>query len=235
VYKRLFTFGCSFTQWNHPTWAEIVSHDLKIPLENWGIAGLGNVGIFHRILECDIKNRFNEEDLILVLWSSWTREDRFIDTWKAEGNTLNSPFYDKHFVKKYWSYKNDIIKNSTAIISANKMFNIKFQGHILPIDSNEHQMDISPKENELLNFYKPFIDSSSVFRFDFKNSFSKMVDNAGHPDILQHLNFVKTEIYPKLNLIISPETEKYFYKLQKLYIKSKGDIGFKKRFFGFGF
>lgn len=234
MYKRLFAFGCSFTEWRHPTWAEIIARDLKIPLENWGISGLGNVGIFHRILECDIKNKFTDEDLILVLWSSWTREDRYIDKWETHGNVLNNKFYDKTFIKKYWSYKNDIIKNSTAIISANKLFNIKFQGHIIPIDANETQVDIGVEEKQLLNFYKPFIDASSVFKFDWASSFNGIIDNAGHPDILQHLNFVKTEIYPKLNLTVSPETEKYFLKLQQMYVKSKGNVQFKKDMFGFG-
>ncbi len=76
MYNRIFTFGCSYTSFMWPTWADIIADDLCLPLQNWGIAGIGNVAIVSRMLECDLKNKFTDSDLILVNWSSWHREDR---------------------------------------------------------------------------------------------------------------------------------------------------------------
>ena len=51
--KRLFTFGCSFTQYNWPTWADILGRSLH--QEGWefhniGRAGTGNMQIMKTIL-----------------------------------------------------------------------------------------------------------------------------------------------------------------------------------------
>ena len=77
-YKRAFCFGCSFTNYEWPTWVDILRKDLDIQVQNWGLQGLGNVGILSKMIQCDIINKFTNEDLVIVLWSSWTREDRYI-------------------------------------------------------------------------------------------------------------------------------------------------------------
>lgn len=51
---RLYTFGCSYTSWNWPTWADIMSLEANY-YENWGHAGLGNRAIAERVAECNIK------------------------------------------------------------------------------------------------------------------------------------------------------------------------------------
>ncbi len=39
---RLITFGCSFTDYSWPTWADIIARDLDCEYENWAIGGGGN-------------------------------------------------------------------------------------------------------------------------------------------------------------------------------------------------
>lgn len=84
-YKRFFAFGCSFTDYKWPMWPEIISH--YIPLSyNFGCAGSDNRLIYLRILEADCLYKFNEEDLIIVMWSNPWR-DTFFDTevnWKLQ-------------------------------------------------------------------------------------------------------------------------------------------------------
>ena len=230
-FKRLFTFGCSFTEHTPPTWADIVSWDLDIPYKNWGVGGLGNVGIFHKMVECDLKYTFNEDDLILVLWSSWTREDRYNKdehgtyTWLAGGNVFDSPHYSEEFTKKYWSLGNDIIKNATAIISANKMFDIKFQGHIIPITEMESKnLKFDEIEKNIFNFYKPHIPLGNVFitnidNWQRNNEFYKLYKDS-HPNLLEHLTYVKNVVYKTLNLTLKKETEECCYKLHDEFIKT---------------
>ena len=62
---RLFTFGCSYTSWNWPTWADILALDYEHS-ENWGHAGLGNRAIAERVAECHLKNKFTKIDKVIV-------------------------------------------------------------------------------------------------------------------------------------------------------------------------
>lgn len=63
---RLFTFGCSYTRWHWPSWADIIARDIGCHYENWAEPGLGNVGIQHKMLECDLKRWLNNYDEELV-------------------------------------------------------------------------------------------------------------------------------------------------------------------------
>lgn len=211
--NRIFTFGCSYTKWPWPTWADIIRLDTELEVYNLGIGGLGNVGIMHRMVECDLTHKFTDNDLILVVWSSWTREDRFSnDEWVALGNVFNNDVYDNNFIKKHWSFQNDIIKNSTAIISANKMFNINFQGHIMPIaefESNSHLVKIEDKK--YLDFYKPHISSDNVYE-NTLDEFNEVVQDE-HPSILSHLNYVEKFIYPSLNFKLKTTTVDKVYTI----------------------
>ena len=146
-FSRIFCFGCSFTDFPWPTWATILQKDLDIPVYNWGLTGVGNRAIFSRMIQCDIKHKFTERDLIMVVWSSWTREDRYIaGSWTQGGNVLSHLYYDRNFITKYWDRENDIINNATSIISANKLFNIFLNGSIIKI-SDPRDVHISNSDD----------------------------------------------------------------------------------------
>jgi hypothetical protein len=216
---RIFTFGCSFTNFIWPTWANIIAYDLDLPTQNWGVAGMGNEGIFCRMLECDLRNKFTERDLILVLWSSWTREDRFIDRcWKSYGDVYNYGFFDKNFIKKYWSMSNDIIKNSTYILSANKMYDIKFQGHISPLSYKN--MDLDPIEKTMINLYDQHLPQENIFEYKNDPDFLLIIEDP-HPSIMSHLLYVKNVVYKNLGLTLKPTTEFIVDKIQKEIIQLK--------------
>ena len=87
--KRLFTFGCSFTNYYWPTWADIISQDYDY-FQNWGKIGGGNKFIYLSLVECHQRNKFTPDDTIMLMWSSQAREDRYIkDEWYTPG-----PVYD---------------------------------------------------------------------------------------------------------------------------------------------
>jgi len=76
--NRLFVFGCSFTSYIWPTWADMLG--IEFPYyENWAISNTGNRAIAERVAECNAKNKFTEQDTVIVQWSSHTRHDWFID------------------------------------------------------------------------------------------------------------------------------------------------------------
>jgi hypothetical protein len=220
--SRLFTFGCSFTQYMWPTWADIVAYDMGIEYHNFAIAGLGNVGIQHRILEADIKHNFQKDDIILILWTSWCREDRVKNNqWNACGSVLNpdNGQYDRSFVKKYWDYSNDIVKNSTAIITTNRLYenNIRWQAQGSPFFMLEYDTIKQSNEKALIKLYKkhlPKIDKISTFADQDEPLAFKFVNDC-HPDVKKHLSYVEDNIYIKLNLTLKASTKLRFLELQK--------------------
>ena len=220
--SRLFTFGCSFTWWPWPTWADIIGYDLQIPHYNWGLSGLGNVGIHSRMIECDLRNNITKDDLVLVVWSSWTREDRYDvekavfprPSWNSTGDILHS--YDKKFIDNYWSMSNDLVKNSTAIIAANKLFDIKFNGHIsTPITSlhNDSALSFSDDEKEIALLYEPHIPNDGEYSENGKHSCRYTKTQDSHPDILSHLDYVTEFIEPKLGKPLRKTTIDYFTEM----------------------
>jgi hypothetical protein len=73
---RLYTFGCSMTQYRWPTWADIVGTCWN-KFENWGRPGAGNQYIFNSVIECDARNNFNSDDTVLIMWSGISRIDYY--------------------------------------------------------------------------------------------------------------------------------------------------------------
>jgi hypothetical protein len=101
-YKRIFAFGCSFTCYSWPTWADLIS--LEAPhavYSNYGKAGMGNLGISVRIIEASKRFNFTSDDLILVMWTTFCREDRWLrGNWFTQGNVYAST-YPKDWVQEY--------------------------------------------------------------------------------------------------------------------------------------
>ncbi len=229
MYKRIFTFGCSFTNYIWPTWADIIAEDLNLPYKNFGISGLGNVGIATLMLECDLKYKFTDSDLILVNWSSWHREDRVGrgGEWRAGGSIFNNVFYDDTFINKYWSEPNDIIRNSTAIISSNRMYKIHFQSHMIDYEGFFENIDTTAERVGLftpyleydMEKYKFYVDSlpkKVIFNTENNSHFDNKMLRDDHPDIMCHLNHATT-IYQSLGLKLKPATiNKYIEKQQEV-------------------
>ena len=73
---RVFTFGCSMTNYHWPTWADIIGEQWEY-YQNWGRPGAGNNFIFNSIIECDTRNNFTYDDLVLIMWSGVARIDYY--------------------------------------------------------------------------------------------------------------------------------------------------------------
>lgn len=197
-YDRIFIFGCSFTKYKWPTWADIIGYCKNVPpIQNWGKEGIGNVAIMHKMLECDLKNKFTDRDLILVQWSTWTREDRFTTEWGDGGSVFNNPRFDKHFINKHWHWNNDIVKNSTAIISANRMFNIGFQYTFYDYQSSpDFGYEAKDHLTEFENLYRSNLPKIGKFPFHVNTNFEHRCHD-GHGDIKAHLHLFNTELKPR--------------------------------------
>jgi hypothetical protein len=101
---RLFTFGCSYTNYLWPTWADFIGTQYE-HYENWGQPGAGNYYIATRLLECHQVNNITKDDVVLVMLSSFTRYD-FITRDSAfitSGNIYSQTYIKDGFLEKYWS------------------------------------------------------------------------------------------------------------------------------------
>jgi len=104
--KRLFTFGCSHTQWSHPTWADFLATGYD-HFENWGLRGSGNRATIERLSEFLMQNNITSDDTIIVQWTDFHRFDVHNPTkqWRTSWNCLGpilSAEENLNFVKYHW-------------------------------------------------------------------------------------------------------------------------------------
>jgi hypothetical protein len=93
---RLFTFGCSMTRYQYPTWADILGKEWEY-YENWGKGGAGNLYILNSLIECLHRNHLTKDDCVMMMWTGITRTDYYHSgTWKVfhdkfSNNTTDFP------------------------------------------------------------------------------------------------------------------------------------------------
>jgi len=176
--KRLFTFGCSFTEYAWPSWADLLSANYE-HYENWGYRGLGNRAIAERIAECHVKNKFTQDDTVIVQWSSHLRHDWFNLThfpdnrnpgWKTAGSIfspMNSMVFTKDWVEKFFheyayimhtlnniKLSQDLLKNSGCVWFMTGVGDVRNLGGdiMMPVDFGESMPGTkSNSENFLLS------------------------------------------------------------------------------------
>ena len=116
-YNRFFAFGCSYTSHSLPTWADIIAAEMPhAEYYNFGQGGSGNLLINNRVAQANLKYKFNENDLVIVMFTSICREDRYIGGgWRTHGNIYHQDYYDKSFVKKYCDPFGYLIRDAALI------------------------------------------------------------------------------------------------------------------------
>lgn len=122
--SRLFTFGCSFTQyWRWPTWADALGREFDF-FENWGLCGAGNSYILWSLIECNQKNRLGPNDQIWIMWSNTSREDRYVkDRWIEGGNVYWSAGSQlpQEYVKKFACERGYLIRDLANIAAVKQL------------------------------------------------------------------------------------------------------------------
>lgn len=131
--KKLFTFGCSFTNYNWPTWADLLGQEY-FPHFNWGYAGLGNRAIADRVAEAHARMPFEKDDVVIVQWSSplrhdWMRTDlpKTEGTyWRTHGSIFsieNAKTFDQRWMQTFWDEKAYMIQTLNAIVATQEFLN----------------------------------------------------------------------------------------------------------------
>lgn len=216
--KRLFTFGCSFTQYAWPTWADILGREYDF-YENWGKTGAGNVYIATSVVEASIKHKFTKNDTVMIMWTNMMREDRYLDkrnTWVTPGNIYTQNTYSEDFVKHFVTIRGCYFRDLTQMYLTSKLLDsigckYEFMSMVDITNPDQYQnLDASDKIGDLLEFYKDTVDKVKpsvhkvLFNYDWQ---SRPVPEAGapirrwdsHPLPSEHLEYLDT-ILPNLNI-----------------------------------
>lgn len=207
--KRLFTFGCSFTNYIWPTWANIIAFDLDVPLYNYGASGAGNQYIFNSIMQADNYYNFNQDDLVIVCWTNISREDRYIQgAWQLQGNIYTQSYYDSDFIKKYVNEINSALRDFAMIKASYEFLKSKnCQYHFLKMLDFEFidQWTVEEENQQIIKV----LDQYSNYLSKIEESFVKVLWNNdltfkrieeskispnyidGHPNILEHYTYLE--------------------------------------------
>lgn len=219
--KRIFAFGCSFTSYDWPTWADLIAFDNSdAAYYNFGRAGMGNVAIAARIAEANKKFNFCETDLVVTMWSTFCREDRWIQgRWFTQGNVYHSEYPDS-WVKKYADPIGYLIRDHAIInLTNNWLTNSKFKNLTLkstPFDYTDLDVEeYSHLIEELRATYGNDYNNmpQDLFSYMGKWDFSKQqywddltnkpyMRNDQHPASTVYLNYLK-----HLGLTFKEQTE----------------------------
>jgi hypothetical protein len=228
-YKRIFSFGCSFTSYSYPTWANLIAYSYPTSkFYNFARSGAGNSFISARITEANNKFKFNEDDLILVMWSTFCREDRFLNNkWLTPGNIFSQEEYDSKFIKKFADTKGYLIRDlSTIEITTNYLETLSSDILNLigvPFNYQNETNDIE----EVLFTYKKIIDKfpKSIYELEMNNEWPREIEfyfdwnlknktYEYHPHTLNYANYLI-----KLGIDLPNHTIKYanfsLYKIKR--------------------
>lgn len=215
-FNRIFTFGCSFTEYSWPTYADFLAYDLNIPLYNFGAAGAGNEYIANTVLQYDTTFGFKNSDLVIVQWTSLLREDRFFPEFGKRGSWVlkgylgnNFDWHSIEFLKYYISYSNCMIKQFPLISAVQTLLEKKTNPIFLTMSNLDQTPDNFEREicKKAIKIYKPMLNNinpsftSTLWNNNFDNAkLNNFQSTFGgefsecHPSPFEHFAYIENAL-----------------------------------------
>lgn len=221
-YKRFFTFGCSFTSHVYPTWAHVVASEMPdAKFYNFGSSGGGNLFITVRLAEANVRFNFNEDDLIMVMFSTFYREDRWFNgKWQLGGNVYNNAIYDDEFVKKYSDPSGYVIRDLGLIEASTKYIESLPCDHFFMMAANwnserKHGDSGGPIEEKAFAVYDKTLKKfpPSMLELELNGAWSPQVQYIRNDGVLVQDPHPRPRIYKnyleKIGLPLTQRSEDY--------------------------
>jgi hypothetical protein len=169
--RRFFAFGCSYTSYFFPTWADLVGSNFD-EYYNYGRPGASNRYIFSAVTEANIIHKFTKDDVIFIQWSGIERSDKFINNeWKLQ--------LHRHARYIEWVYfKDKLLETMNYMTILKDWFNtldISYKFLILNNIDSDYDSFVNEDCIELKDFYK---DTADILYPGFHNT---LVDNRDRP------------------------------------------------------
>jgi len=156
-YKRFFAFGCSMTQYAWPTWADLIAQEIPESY-NLGRCGAGNLYIACQVAEANLRYNFNNDDLVMIMWTSVAREDRYTQRngWITPGNIYTQDVYSDKFVKKFSDNAGYFLRDMNLItLTKGLLDNLKIDYYMMSMDTFVTKEDLLlEKITEIKNHYQ---------------------------------------------------------------------------------
>jgi hypothetical protein len=216
--SRLFTFGCSFTRYYWPTWADMLGREYD-EFENWGNGGIGNRAILERLTECVINNKITSNDTIVVQWSDLHRFDMhkpmpgLPEGWAQGGNMLTAPDFDKCWIGSVWDEQSyvmhtlNFIKLAITLLESLPCTWYMTSLHDITVDLNRwpHTFKNYLPLFQHANFIPPMDLFFSQYEFPKKTliDIDSNTQTDEHPTPMAHYAWLAEVLAPKLNKIPS--------------------------------
>jgi len=214
-FNRFFAFGCSYTQYVWPTWADIIGYSYNNSYYNYGVAGAGNIYIFNMLMQADQMHKITKDDLVIIQWSSILREDRYIDNkWITKGGIVN--YYPKDYIEKYFDMRGYFIRDMAMIKAAKSLLekigcefhfismcgigtaNVIDDVHFKPV---EKELDVIDLYKDVLDIIQPsFYSVLGVYANRPLTLKDGVVLHDAHRMPSEHLEYIKQvlpEFFPK--------------------------------------
>ena len=201
--KRFFAFGCSFTYWHEPTWADFVGANFE-EYYNYGHAGISNQLIMNRFIEVDDHFKFNSEtDMVIIALTGLGRfnfmfEHNEKDYWVARGDyssyqpgPTDAPELEEYinFVRnKFWK------KNWGAYQS---WLAVKTMKNFLVANNIEHKFISALDNHNFISDGSPLkkYDQEVYDILDIKESIHEFNNHSlDHPGFKTYYQFVKKHL-----------------------------------------
>lgn len=204
--KRLFTFGCSFTQyWRWPTWADILGRQSP-QFENWGLCGAGNCYMFYSLMECHQRHGLGADDSVFIMWTNTSREDRYVqDRWLQGGNVYwlaNNPLGES-YIRQFACERGYLIRDLAVISATQKLLEswgcIYRFFSMVPLTRSNHDSDLgdnpalaTTSDQDVRNLYHDVLNriEPSVYDVVFGG------DWLGRPGIPDHNDAHRRDFHP---------------------------------------
>lgn len=213
-YKRIFAFGCSFTAYIYPAWADIIykSMNPEAKFYNFGKSGGGNVFIANRITEANRKFKFTENDLVVVMWSTNARIDLYKTheggnngQWKTPGNIYSQSMLSEQVVRELedlnWFLMRDlsVIELTTSYLNNLPCGSVKLMSIPYDYESSSRRMPIKKLTNTIINTYEPFLHDEypNMSLYEFMNnewSSSITYKHNDHPGLDKFIDYHPTPV-----------------------------------------
>ena len=237
---RVMTFGCSFTKYHWPTWADIVLKQANIEEgiegDNWGMPGVGNLFIAIQVQHAIATGLLKAGDHAFISWSTLAREDRFVDgMWLAPGNIFNQSTYPQDWVEKYadmefYALRDCSLINATRAVLdglgiTQTQFNMTWNEPYRNSD-NPATAKMLEQVNKILEMYKCKFDAKPILdvlgypplhtvQVNWSTTDTKEIYTDTHHHPVSMLNYVKQELttlgIPWLTQI-RPEVESWVHE-----------------------
>jgi len=209
--RRLFVFGCSYTSYAYPTWADYIGVNFD-KYYNYGAGGSSNTYIMNKLVEANEKHVFDSNtDEVIVMITGFGRFSYMPEnsTWVSHGDLYSNVATTKNpilefFLKNMWSeewavYQSWIATKIMKNLLVSKNIKHKF---LMGIDNSAYRdgtVYLSEAANKLINeiyeiiAHKKSLDEWKLESTENQDTPTWKEENRrdGHPSYISHYKYTK--------------------------------------------